>query len=375
MSIKNVIDSAIYESRSKFGNSIDLTKNSMYGKVDNNGEHVIPNYSQMVAFKNKQFKSFNFVHDAFVQFQEDMNFRVVQGRGAVGSQLFPIEPSLATMDVKKIYEKYLDTSYRLFTKTLLGTEDEKKIINVQGLIDYFIENLHINYQTLPVTLTKFVKSNLSFVSPCVNGLMVELLKDQKNIFNKNSNFVSEVWFKNYLNSASKAGFLVDKRIPWRLVANLNSENMHVHMQKHGLTKDNFFDAFYTKTSSLDIQYLKNFFLLSYKELIGQKSLDDATNMYSTYPVRIDECNKTISRVIKRQTVDDEQYYQMFFSDFFWIKKYIGIRMFEEGLSYSKNLKDKLYFDTYSVYMSAKEKGLNPLIEASRYVNLFLEQRG
>ena len=347
----------------------------MYGKVDNNGEHVIPNYSQMVMFKNKQFKSFNFVHDAFVQFQEDMNFRPVQGRGAVGSQLFPAELSLASIDARKIYEGYLDTSYRLFIKTLLGTEDEKKIINIQGLIDHFVNNIHVNYQTLPITLTKFIKSNLDFVSPCVNGLMVELLKDRKDIFNKNSNFVSEVWFKNYLNSASKAGFLVDKRIPWRLVANLNSENMHVHMQKYGLTKDNFFDAFYIKTSSLDIQYLKNFFLLSYKELIGQKSLDDATNLYSTYPVRIDECDKTISRVIKRQTIDDEQYHKMFFNDFFWIKKYISIRMFEENIFYSKNLKDKLYFDTYSVYSTASTKGLDPLVEASRYINLFLEQRG
>tara|TARA_R110000824_G_scaffold148920_9_gene318958 strand:- start:273 stop:1400 length:1128 start_codon:yes stop_codon:yes gene_type:complete len=375
MAIKNFIDSVRYEAVADFRNSIDLTTSSMYGKVDNNGEIVIPNYTQMSNFKNKQFKMFNFIHDAFAVFEEDMNFRPVQGKGAVGSTLFPIEATLAAIDVTSVYQRYLDNSYRLFIKTVLGTEDEKKIINIHGLIDYYMDNLRVNVQTSPVTLTKFVKSNLSFVSPCVNGLMVELLKDGKQFFNRNRNFISEVWFENYLNSAAKAGFLVDRRIPWRLVANLNSEKMQVHMQKYGLTKENFFDAFYIKTSSLDIDMLKTFFLLAYKRLIGQSDLSEATNLYSTYPVRVDECDKTISRVIKKQTIDDEQYYSSFFNDFFWVKKYMEIRLFEENIFFSKNLREKLIFDTHHVYISSKDKGLDATAEAARYVNLFLEKNG
>ena len=202
--------------------------------------------------------------------------------------------------------------------------------------------------------------------------MIELLSDQKSLFIKNANFIKEVWFSNYVNSAAKAGFLVDRRVPWRLVANLNSENLHVYMNKYNITKDNFFDSFYIKTASLDIQYLKDFFLFSYKSLIGQTDLAEASNLYFTYPARIEECDKTISRVIKRETIDEESYYKILFDDCVWIRKYIDIRILEEEISLNKSLREKLIFDIYSIYNQAS--GGNPLVEASRYVNLFLEQQ-
>jgi|GEM_PF-4855629 len=372
MSIRNAIDSSVYEIIADFSNSIDLTENSKYGKVNNNGEYVIPDYEKMLFFKNKRFKVFNFVHDAFFKFQEDMNFRPIEGKGAVGSRLFTSDATLAAPDARKVYENYLNTAHKSYARGLFGTEDERKIVRVENLIDHYIETLRHDDRNLPITLTKFIKSNLSFVNPCISGLMIELLSDQKSLFIKNANFIKEVWFSNYVNSAAKAGFLVDRRVPWRLVANLNSENLHVYMNKYNITKDNFFDSFYIKTASLDIQYLKDFFLFSYKSLIGQTDLAEASNLYFTYPARIEECDKTISRVIKRETIDEESYYKILFDDFFWIRKYIDIRILEEEISLNKSLREKLIFDIYSIYNQAS--GGNPLVEASRYVNLFLEQQ-
>ena len=66
------------------------------------------------------------------------------------------------------------------------------------------------------------------------------------MYEKYDKFVNNINFKTYLLAAAKFGFMVDQNAPWRLIANLESNNMRAYISKYMLK--------YSKQGSTTINY-------------------------------------------------------------------------------------------------------------------------
>ena len=104
----------------------------------------------------------------------------------------------------------------------------RKISNFDDFVLVFMEYAKLLTPELPITKSMYLLTK--HVSPLSSGLMFEISTreyDDDNIkaemFYKNNNFE---YFKNL---AYQNGFIIDKHIPWRLIADLNAPNLGPHI--------------------------------------------------------------------------------------------------------------------------------------------------
>jgi hypothetical protein len=210
----------------------------LYGRVDENQNAVmltnkeIPksNMEDGDVFTIKQLDSvsppvfaLNFVAEAFRDMQKHFRKATAFQRLATGGvqEMIKLEPKAGWIDPQFEYDKHLENVFGIFTDTFLpGSERYKKVINFDGYMDQFKKFYDFFGHEIPLTKTGFLKSNLA--SPLISGMMIELDRLNPNDSENASKWISDSNFSFYKNTAIKYGFLVDKYMPWRLVADISS---------------------------------------------------------------------------------------------------------------------------------------------------------
>ena len=166
----------------------------------------------------KNLQAVNFVVDAFnglaLQFK----------RCAMAGQISQDDPFLSNLTVYKafedpeqLYSAYLTTSFES-----IAAEFRRRHLRVKDF-NGFLKELELILQAsaplFPFTQPGYVKSRLCPIS--VSGLAVEIA-DLKyaNDEEKIAQFVNSKNWEFYVNACREYGFMVDRSIPWRLVADI-----------------------------------------------------------------------------------------------------------------------------------------------------------
>lgn len=257
-SIKDLFEKRRYyinDSTSNYKNltNFDFAEKYLYGRVDRDYVPVILN-EERVSLRQARTKSNtqkitmgpSFVLDAFdalaLQFE----------KARIAGQIKADDKFLASLKIVNSYQPPNKAYMDYFNKFAEGLRNEvgrrKTIIKT---FDDFAEELLVLVEKaasrFPFTYTGFVKSR--FCSPMISGLVLEIAaEDHSNDEKKIENFIHSPNWHFFLNACANYGFLVDQNRPWRLVADIGSDEMLRYSRNYALeSTDEIISSAFNKT--------------------------------------------------------------------------------------------------------------------------------
>jgi hypothetical protein len=215
--------------------------------------------------------------DVAAQALKDMQIYFANAEDSIeiDSNYVDIFPRRGYSSLNDEYSNYLSIFNSAFTDFFLG-ERNQKITDHKKFMEFFIEicTFLIKNQKFPLTRTGFLSSK--FCSPFVNGLVVDLYEvsanDDQNIYD---DFIKDLNYEFFIEAALKFSFKVDKKIPWRLIFDLNSPLL---LQETPFTECGVYrEVGYFK--QFDIKNISDFFSKRFfKTMIGNR-YEETTELY------------------------------------------------------------------------------------------------
>ena len=323
-----------------------LNEKVLYGRVDEKQNAIwLPNVSPRLG-QLKETKEFilalNFVADAFNDLKRHFD-------KAAGSQKIPptglyagLEPKRGWRDFDSDYKKYLQLFFDTFEAVIFKMKYHRKIKTFHDYMKIFFLTMNRILGDLPLTRTGFIKSR--FCSPFATGLFIDLSTDNANDDQKKKEYIADTNFNFFRNSALKHGFLVDKNVPWRLIADVSSVPMQQYMNpsktefvagsapEYGLeyapgTASNLFSTYFIKSHIGETEMLKFFFAFYYNRFLERSPKQEITD------IKYGDCAGVIRKVFERQKISSDTLDA--YSDSSWLINYFKTRMFEENIFIDK----------------------------------------
>jgi len=332
---------------------MDLWQKSryLYGRLDLKGYAIYPKESMLkeISLPDEEEPHYlvDFVADAFQDFRKEYVNYLVMGRIESESAFEEFVPTRSWSSATAEYTAYINTVMDVFVFDFLkqnsyfpGTTymDTEDIADFHDFFKAFMRYANLTSHQYPITLCTFVKS--INCSPLSSGLMIELSDDlhsEDNVkFNK---FLMDDNFPFYANFAQKFGFKVDKNAPWRLIADLRSPVMEKRMAEKNIKNlTQFFNKYYNKAYTSDIDLLKSLLFESYREFVS------SSPSYNRVQTEIDCGN--YSAITKKQRIWATKINREIlalgalekkYSELFWFENYIRLRFLDMG---HKNIESK-----------------------------------
>lgn len=387
----------------------------LYGKINDVGDFIVPKenlFTFLATNDDKTRFALNFVAEAY----NDMHQAMVKDQ--IFSKAIPPNSPFNNFTVSKSwtsvynrYHKYIKDIFAIMLEQFSQGPISNKITNFDDFMHQFFSVFfdYMMQNKMPLTLSGFVGSRLSPSN--TGGLLVEISKaTYENDKIKFAAFINDPSFKIFQKYARKYGFVIDKNIPWRLIANLKSAYMKNKMGQHhgvfykpenllcfgsrkmfergdqekygnkdkgdlywaltetfaddyalitGIPLRNVFDTYYFRTYELDMKFLKTYLMQMYRSLIAQSPT------YKTYRT----CSAGQRKKIKKKRLGlaeaDEARYTV--RDF-WLDYYFSIRIAETGASFNTNEIRLILSETKKIFLIRGE------LKALDFLNRKLKKR-
>ena len=203
----------------------------LIGRLDENFNPVFPEYSYLKSLSSN-VSAMNFVADAFSDMKAKFNRALRTGQISLDTaHLSELKAFKAYANPKKLYNSYVASQMEQFNKFVKRRGRINKIKDYDTFFPFFMSFIEMNGTSLPFTKSMFYMSR--FTSPLSSGLIIEIAdlsysEDQPKI----EHFYEQRNFEYLKNLAYAHGFVIDKHIPWRLVADLNSPQMAPYLRRY-----------------------------------------------------------------------------------------------------------------------------------------------
>ena len=304
------------------------TEKIFFGRIDHNNDSIIAKTGKLMPIDaGKQILVMNFVAAAFRDLQK--RFKKAINSGQVSGKY----PVYSSFSAKKGFSDPLN-QYRAYARGLMnsfvtyvassGRKDE-----ITGFSTFFpIYHQFLVQQAsqnIPITKSFFIKSNRC--SPLTSGLAIEIFDgDYSDDSLKMKMFYQQRDFEFLKNIAYQRGFIIDKHIPWRLVADINSVNMQPFLRKYfryNMNYDLFFNSFFDKATKLDFNTMIDMAVATYNTFVG------------AYPVN-ESLVCASGRIEMRQIISSEDAFRSGIGLERWLDLYTRVRSAETQILYEEN---------------------------------------
>ena len=220
------------EERRQYPNLVDFNfgEKFFYGKVQRDfvpmyfdGDGIELKSLDSSVTDGQYFATMGFVADAFQKMAEQFS------KGIVSGKIFPNEEYLSKLKVYKAYTSPIaafNEHFTNYTDALVNRmrNDEMTITNFDDFLLHFKKFVLKSAMEIPFTFSAFLKSK--YCPMTVSGLVIEIADlEYHNDELKRQMFYNSRNWNYYLNACRSYGFMVDKDIPWRLVADISSRPM------------------------------------------------------------------------------------------------------------------------------------------------------
>ena len=296
-----------------------------YGKIDEQNNSVFPNVQMLkqVGSKDRQVFVHNFVADAFTDLEERM--KSFLGSGFIKKSESPFAPLICEkgyVDPISIHSSRMNTLAEHFVSTFLS-DKMMQISDFDTFIPLFRQYLLANAPVNPITRSSYLIShNVSVLS---SGLAIEIYSGdysddaiKRDLFYTNKNFAP------YRDAAYQHGFMVDKHIPWRLIADLNSPNMKPYVSKYYLGQPSLsvFQVGFSRTYESDIETLVQLAVLFYNTLAARFPISQTS-----------KCSEPVTIMRSTTNINDAA---ASIPPATWLSLYAELRNLEIGMGYDEN---------------------------------------
>ena len=314
----------------------DFLKNEklLVGRVDAQGNPILIDSGRLeafaTAFGGNNISAINFVISAFKSMKEkfDKDLRT----GVISSD----SPALGELDIKKgfvdpraAYADYMISKKQNFLNFVTRNYLLSEITDFDSFVEIYMDYIIQNASREPYTQTMHILTGKNSVLS--SGLAIEIYDGDYNDDNlKLDLFYNDPNFEYLKNLAYGHGFVIDKHVPWRLIADLNSPNLDRFIQPTlpvATVGQTALLLFYTRPHLDDIADISEAMIETYNEIAEARPLTVVKQ--STATTVFSNCKK--SKVINRFTVGSE--YAASLPTSYWIDKYVKIRNAETGLGY------------------------------------------
>ena len=175
--------------------------------------------------------AFNFVVYMFERLKNQIDKSVAAGKISNNNPfLSSLKVYKGYQDPTELHNSYLNTYF-----TSLGKELKKsKYNNIEHFMTVVEGLLSQSLKLYPNTFSGFVKSRYCPIS--VSGLSIEIADaDYFNDNNKIEQFINSPTWTFFLNACRTNGFMIDKLVPWRLVADIGTSECLEYSRVYGLS--------------------------------------------------------------------------------------------------------------------------------------------
>ena len=212
-----------------FEKPIDFNTNPLYGKINLKKQVIFPRTGRMRDIR-AGVKVFDFVASAFQDLQNYIRRHVDTQWLTKEGKIAEFVPEKGYVDIQKYFTFQSESHYFVFVNTYLKkmAKRGKHVKNISDFINLFIEYSKISLGAAPFTNITTFKSSL--LSPLTTGLCVEIDDKPYDDDTEKHRFINHPNFNFYKIAARKHGFMIDRNVPWRLVADVNSFKMREYMR-------------------------------------------------------------------------------------------------------------------------------------------------
>ena len=210
-------------------------KDRFYGKIDTHGNAIFPRTRYMKPLRytkdTQTYYALGFVADAWRDFAERLRDLTSSGILYKDSPWAAPEIHSACPMVSSLYNSYMtDTIYPVFVgQYLLSPTISNRITGPNDFLKVFTDFLKGGILDVgALTLSGYIEGMST--SPVISGLVLEIGDESyDDDFEKISNY-ADLNFNLVSKIASEYGFMIDRNIPFRLVADLSSAAMQEYMK-------------------------------------------------------------------------------------------------------------------------------------------------
>lgn len=245
--------------------------NSHYEPVTLLDESLESTMSPFGEYASPTLYAASFVVRAFNDFRESYTQQISQT-----SIQFPpfIEGLVPTRAHVGFHSSYSSHVKKVASSLLSSVEASKKtIFDFKDFMALCKDVMYSSLEQTPITKSGFLLSSTCPIN--VSGLCVELATLPYDVDFEKGQFLQTKEFKCYAEQANAAGFYVDKNVPWRLIANMESPVMRGYISEYfqGTSVENVLDRFFrTKTHYDDLDAVMRFFEGVYLEFVDSNPL-------------------------------------------------------------------------------------------------------
>lgn len=311
----------------------------LYGRVAKNFTPIyLGDGSNLKTFESSitdgsPLQAANFVVDMFDRLATQ--FDKCMANGKITSD----DPFLSSLRIFKAFQNPVELhgSYLQNYLNSLSKELKKsKFTNLEDFMFLLEQRLESSVGLYPITFSGFVKSKLCPIS--VSGLAIEIA--DSDYFDDNSKieeFINSPNWEFYLNACRSYGFMVDKLIPWRLVADIGTSECIEYASQYGFYNTNtVLSDLYYRTDLIFFNKLKFYLLNLYNQNTG--------TFTETY-----QCNNDVKvRYVKVDPITVKAFDQKI-TDERLLQFYMNIRIAEEDKKLTEGQKTKLMKDVTGIY--------------------------
>lgn len=263
----------------------------LYGLLNKNGDAVYPKniaLSLNSADNNFNYKNLLFVVDAFQDMKKyNKSFALTNRSGDNKSIYASFDIKNGAKEIDDLYIKYMNHLYGVFSNTFLSDSKKLNIKDINSFINVFISFIKTISKAGPITRSSFIKNK--FCDPSVNGLIIDIEANTKSIDTKEkaNKYISDDHFETFVDTARRYGFFVDRNMPWRIMADLESPVMRDYYRKYKWNSvDDVFKNCYHVAFYSDLDVIKNIIVSfwntyanSNTTVINSKQLEGCENLF------------------------------------------------------------------------------------------------
>ena len=270
-----------------------------------------------------------YVADAFEKLAQQFT------KCAMAGKIDPTDPNLSNLkaikafqDPQNLYRSHVTDYQQTIADLFIGANSKIKNFNefIVQLMTYFEKSVRKH----PFTYPAFVKS--SYCPATVSGLVIEIANlspsndiDKIDLFYKSNNW------EFYLNACNEYGFMVDRLIPWRLVADIGSQQMIDYSTVYG--RDSTDSILKVDYKAAHRDYFSTF----------KSTLLSLYNMVTDRPVYEDSIcpNGNIKMDIIYPIRYSLQEFSDIYDDSFFLQLYCQLRFYEEESKFTQGERNRL----------------------------------
>ena len=219
-----------------------INENPLYGKFNLNGDHIIPKsiivdgeavYKTMtdIGDNKDNVLVFDFVAEAFYDLKANIKSLVKAGWLSSAGPIADFEAKKGFKNLEKINELQKKMHYFIFVSQFLSSgvpKRKERISNISDFTNFLFSYLKEIAPSAPFTKSGII--NAQYMTPMATGLCVEIDTKGYDDDDKKHTFLTDPNFNVYRIIARRFGFMVDRNVPWRLVADVTSFKMREYMR-------------------------------------------------------------------------------------------------------------------------------------------------